>query len=197
MTRILSLFLGLFTSGTNNGRPSTSSPRALSMEDARMRANDSNPHPAENSAAPLIQAEPFLLTQNRREFDAEYPAWPSPSPSKPLFRGFEKPNFFRIAILTALCLITYPAFYFLTLVAKNKSLFDVRIIVSLWCSGVGFTLGYILLKTGAQHLEAASEFTLVGCPVFLKLHFDSLGHRDPHELRRWWNETWRSCRKLA
>ena len=137
------------------------------MDHVRTRDNDGNPHPAENSAAPLIQADPSSLTQNRRELDAEYPAWPL-SPSKSLFRGFEKPSFFRIATLTALSLITYPAFYILTLVAKDKSLFIVRVIVSLWCSGVGFTLGYILLKTGAQHLEAASEFTLVGCSDFLK-----------------------------
>ena len=145
------------------------------MEHARARDNDNVPHPAENSAAPLIQADPFLSTQNGREFDAEYPDWPSLSPSKSLFRGFEKPSFFRIAILTALCLITYPAFYFLTLVAKDKSLFTVRIIVSLWCSGVGFTLGYILLKTGAQHLEAASEFMLVGCPDFLRFYPEQPG----------------------
>ena len=43
----------------------------------------------------------------------------------PLFRGFERPNFSRIAILTVLCLITYPAFYALTLVAKDRSLFVV------------------------------------------------------------------------
>jgi len=145
------------------------------MEHARTRDDDSNPHPAENSAVPLIQVGPCLLTQNRREFEVEYPAWPSPSPSKSLFRGFEKPSFFRIAILTALCLLTYPAFYILTLVAKDKSLFTVRIIVSLWCSGVGFTLGYVLLKTGAQHLEAASEFTLVGCPDFLRFYPEQPG----------------------
>jgi len=132
------------------------------MEHARTGDNDYNPYPAENSAIPLIQADPFLPTPNRREFDA--------APSKLLFQGFEKPSFFRIAILTALCLITYPAFYILTLAAKDKSLFTVRIIVSLWCSGVGFALGYLLLKIGAQHLEAASEFTLVECPDFLRFY---------------------------
>ena len=85
-----------------------------------------------------------------------------PPRSKPLFRGFERPSFSRIAILTVLCLITYPAFYILTFVAKDRSLFLVRLIVSVWCSGVGFALGYILLKIGARHLEAASEFILSG-----------------------------------
>jgi len=130
---------------------------------------------AENLAAPL--------TPNKRELNVEYPTSPSlppsttnsqhaakdwfsrlkPPRSKPLFRGFERPSFAHITILTVLCLITYPAFYILTLVAKDKSLFVVRLLVSTWCSGVGFALGYILLKIGAQHIEAASEFTPVGC----------------------------------
>jgi len=158
-----------------------------------MRDDNSSPHPTESPAAPLIEADPSLLTPNRREFDATYPAWPSLSQStwdfqragesrfsslrslhpkfasrrfesprsKSLFPGFERPTFSRVVILTVLCLISYPAFYLLTIVAKNKSLFVVRLIVSMWCSGVGFALGYILLKIGAQHLEAASEFTPV------------------------------------
>ena len=83
-----------------------------------------------------------------------------PPRSKPLFRGFERPSFSRIVILAILCPTAYPAFYLLTLVAKDKSLFVVRFMVSTWCSAIGFVLGYILLKIGAQHLEAASEFTL-------------------------------------
>ena len=163
----------------------------LSMECVLTRGDNTSPHPTENDATPLIHADPFLLTPNRREFDAEYPAWPSPPPStmdsqdaeksrflriqlprsKPLFRGFERPSFSRIAALTLLCLITYPVFRILELVAKNKTLFVVRSIVSVWCAGVGFALGYILLKIGAQHLEAASEFTLVWYRNFLIIYF--------------------------
>ena len=154
------------------------------MDHVRTRDNDGNPHPAENSAAPLIQADPSSLTQNRRELDAEYPAWPQ-SPSKSLFRGFEKPSFFRIATLTALSLITYPAFYILTLVAKDRSLFVVRAIVSVWCTGIGFALGHTLLEIGARHLEAASEFTPVGYWDSLRRYIsNSLGLRDSHESRR-------------
>ena len=140
---------------------------------AHMRDDNPSPPPTENPAVPLIQEDSSPLTPNRKEFDAEYPSLPSLPPSttdsqfddKPLprlkrwFRGFEKPSFTRIAILTVLCLITYPAFYVLTLVAKDKSLFAVRLIVSTWCSGLGFALGYLLLKIGAQHLEAAGEST--------------------------------------
>lgn len=137
-----------------------------------MRDDDRSPPPTENSTAPLIRERSPPSTPNRRESDAERPPWypppstansqftdKSPPRSKLLIQGFEKPSFSRIAILTALCLITYPAFYGLKSVAKDRSLFIVRLIVSVWCSGLGFALGYILLKIGARHLEAASEFT--------------------------------------
>ena len=86
-----------------------------------------------------------------------YPIF-GPPRSKPLLRGFERPSFSRITILTVLCLLTYPAFYLLTLVAKDKSLFVVRSVVAVVCWGFGFALGWVLLKIGAQHLEAASGF---------------------------------------
>ena len=171
------------------------------MDYVRMRNNSSSPPPtvAVDLATPLDQTDPLLSTPDGRYLDAEDPTPPSPPPSttnsqyddeslpdrpKPLFRGFERPSFFRIASLTLLCLITYPAFYILTLVAKDRSLFIVRAIVSVWCSGVGFALGYFLLAIGARHIEAASESTLVGYRDFLKLHFISLGDRDSHEPRR-------------
>ena len=100
-----------------------------------------------------------------------------PPRSKSLFRGFERPSLARIAILAVLCLITYPAFYILALVAKDRSLFVVRTIVSVWCSGVGFALGYILLRIGAQYLEAASKSTLVRHGDFLRLVFKQRGPR--------------------
>ena len=159
-----------------------------------MRGNDLS-SPAEDSATPLIQTDPTHLTPNRRKSDVEYPPWYSlppstanfhyanksrfsglkPPQSKPLFQGFKRPSFFRMVILTVLCLITYPTFHILTLVAKDKSLFVVRLIVSVWCSVGGFALGYILLTIGAQHLEAASEFTLVGFRDFLRLYFKQPG----------------------
>jgi len=168
---------------TKAGWPSTPSPlNSLDMEHVPTRDDISSPYPIENQVAPLIEGEPSLLTPNRKEFDTEHPAWPSSTPpttsfhhsdkswfsrpklsrSKPLVRGFEIPSFSRIAIFTVLCIIAYPAFYILTLVARDKSLSIVRLIVSAWCSVVGFAIGYVLLKIGAQHLEAASEITLVG-----------------------------------
>ena len=175
-------------------------PLTLSMEHPHPRENDSNPNPTDNPAEPLIQADPSLSTQNSEVWpspphsttnsqyadDSRFSSLQSLRPklanlgfalprSKQLFRGFERPSFSRIAILTVLCLIIYPAFYILTLVAKDKSLFIVRLIVAMWCSGIGFALGYILLKIGAQHLEAASEFTLVWYLDFLRLYFEQPG----------------------
>jgi len=152
----------------------------ISAEHVRVD-NNSSPHQSENSA--LIQtdhppptpkgeldatARPSLPppTTNLQPDDESRFLNSAPPRSKPLFRGFERPSFSRIAILTFLCLVTYPAFYTLTLVAKDKSLFAVRVIVSVWCSGVGFALGYILLEIAAQHLKAASEFALVGTKTF-------------------------------
>ena len=138
------------------------------MEDVRT-ANVTIPaHSTENPASPLIQVEPSLLTDVNED-----PVCPSPTSSrtdagelpprsKPHFRGFEQPSLSHITALTVLCLITYPVFYILTIVAKDRSLFVVRLIVSAWCSGTGFFLGCILLKIGAQHLEATSRFTLAG-----------------------------------
>ena len=156
---------------------------------------DDNPihQPTENQTVPLIEENSSLLTPNRRDFDAQDPSRPSLPPSapsfqysdkpqlpkpelprsKPLVRGFERPSFTRIAILAVLCVISYPAFYILTLVAKDKSLSIVRLIVSAWCSGIGFALGYVILKIGAQHLEAASEYTLVGYHDLSKVLFQT------------------------
>jgi len=141
------------------------------MENVRLRGNSSPPPTAD------FDMPSDLPTPKEGKFDPEGPAWtPEPSPTmnfadnpspqpEPLFRGFERPSFSRIAILTALCLTAYPAFYALTFAAKDRTLFAVRTIVSVWCSGIGFALGYLLLAIGAQHLEAASEFT----PVVMRI----------------------------
>lgn len=156
-------------------------PQAPSMERVRLDDNQSPP-PTGDSATPFNQADPSLLTPNRRVFapdettlnlpytdKPQHPTRKSLYPkifnrsfdsfrSKSFFQDFERPNLARIAILTVLCLAAYPALYILTLVAKDKSLFVVRLIVAMWCSGVGFALGYLLLRIGVQHLEAASEW---------------------------------------
>ena len=157
-----------------------------------MRDNNSSPHPPENPATPPTQAELSPLTPNRKESDVEHLALPPSTTNptyaeesqfsrpetprlKPLLRGFERPSFSRIVILIVLCFTAYPAFYILKLVAKDKSLFIVRLLVSTWCSVIGFCLGYLLLSVGAQHLEATSEFMPVWCQDSLKHYFTQPG----------------------
>lgn len=146
-------------------------PRATypSIQHVRMGDNNSSEYPASPSPPPS--------TTNPQHADKTWASRLKQRRQKLLFRGFERPSLSRIAILTALCLITYPAFHILTLVAKDDSLFVVRFIVSVWCSAIGFALGYILLKIGARHLEAASESMLTGCRNFPRLYFKQLGPR--------------------
>ena len=161
--------------GPEEPDPLNASPPPNSSPPLDLRLDlDSSP-----AALPIqLDLSPSIL--GRRDSETEYPAQLSqtsptanplakksrfwrfePPQLKPLFRGFERPSFSHIAILAALCLITYPAFFLLTLVAKDKTLFIVRAIVSVWCWAVGFALGWVLLRIGAQHIEAASAFTLV------------------------------------
>lgn len=146
------------------------------MGHVRPRDDHWSPPFTADATTPFTQADPLLLTPNRRGFDTDdtltnfrytdkvqppYPRFATfgfePLRSKPLFPGFERPNLARIAILAVLCLCAYPALYILTLVARDKTLFTVRLIVAMWCSAVGFALGYVLVKIGVQHLEAASQ----------------------------------------
>ena len=126
-----------------------------------------------DSVTPYIQT-PILPAPNGNEFDAVrttqytdtssfttrwslHPKLGGLSFDHLQFQGFERPSYSRIAILILLCFIAYPAFYILTLVAKDKSMFIVRLTIALWGSGVAFVLGYTLLSMGVKHLEAASE----------------------------------------
>jgi len=131
------------------------------MQHARL-SDDWSPPVTADSAAPSIHTDSFLLTPDRIEFDDEQTMLNSQYarlavsdlPSK---RGFERPSFTRITIHTMLCLIAYPVFYILTLVGRDKELFTVRLLVAMWCTGIGFALRYSLLEIGVQHIEAASE----------------------------------------
>jgi len=175
------------------------------MEQTRTRDDDSSPDLTENPATPLIQPDPSLLTPNGGEFEPGCPTRSSspqskenfrysdksrfsslrslkltdlrfqPPRSKPLFRGFETPSFSCIVILAILCLIIYPTACILKLVGRDRSLFAVRSIVAVWCSAFGIALGYILLKIGARHIEAASGFALIAFRTFLTHYSEQPG----------------------
>jgi len=128
-----------------------------------------------DSVTPLFHGDPFPLTPIKGEFEGtnlnfqytnrspfstrrDFSSFSSNHQrSESSFRKFERPSFARIAIIVLLCLIAYPALYIVTLVARDLPLFTVRVIVAVWCSGVGFALRYSLIGIGVQHIEAASE----------------------------------------
>jgi len=125
-----------------------------------MRDNNPSPHPTENPAALLIQAPGTIGFQGDDK---------SPSGSKPPFRTFERQRFSHIGILTILCLISYPAFYALTFVAKDRSLFIVRLI-----NRLHLVFGD-RLRPWLYSSHDRSEFTWVWYRDPLRLHFKQRG----------------------
>jgi hypothetical protein len=134
----------------------------------------SDDRPIVDSVSPLCPTDSFLLTPSRGECNDEettlnvqdidkyqFSAQEGPDSGsqrlKTLFKRFERPSFIRIAILTVLCVVAYPALYVVSLVGRDLPLFTVRVIVGMGCSGIGFALSYSLLGIGVRHIEAASE----------------------------------------
>jgi len=147
----------------NPATPLIQADPSLSTPDGRVSDSEDLAWPSPPQSAVNFEYADESRPSSRQSLHPEL-AEPRFGPPRPKlsFRGFEKPSLTRIATLSLLCLITYPVFYVLTLVAKDKSLFTVRVIVSVWCSGGGFALGYFILEIGAQYLEAASKFEHAG-----------------------------------
>lgn len=76
----------------------------------------------------------------------------------PFSRNFEAPHWWYIGLHATLCLISYPIILLFILVAKDRSLFWTRFIVSAGCGLIGFMLGLSLLRMGKSFLEASSEW---------------------------------------
>jgi len=74
-------------------------------------------------------------------------------------RRFERPNRLHIFLHVVACCASYPIIYAGTLSAKDKSLFWARVIVGLWCAGVGMVIGWSLITFARKYTEAASEHT--------------------------------------
>ena len=74
-------------------------------------------------------------------------------------RLFERPNFFHIVVHVIVCCAGYPIIYAGAIFAKDKSLFWARVIVGLWCAGVGVAIGWSLVRFSRKYTEAASERT--------------------------------------
>lgn len=72
-------------------------------------------------------------------------------------KRFEPPNYLHILAHTVLCCIAYPIIYAGTILARDKSLFWARVIVGLWCAGVGVVIGWSLVAFATKYTEAASK----------------------------------------
>ncbi|KAK0205990.1 hypothetical protein DFS33DRAFT_1256607 [Desarmillaria ectypa] len=75
--------------------------------------------------------------------------------------GFEAPKWRKIIIHVILCLIAYPFLMAFVIVARNKTLFWSRFLVSIGCGVIGFALGLSLLSLGRPFLEAATWATII------------------------------------
>lgn len=72
-------------------------------------------------------------------------------------KRFEPPNYPHIVAHAIICCIAYPIIYAGTVLAKDKSLFWARVIVGLWCAGVGVVIGWSLVAFATKYTEAASK----------------------------------------
>jgi len=72
---------------------------------------------------------------------------------------FERPNFYHIFAHVVVCCAAYPVIYAGAVSAKDKSLFWARVIVGLWCAGVGVVIGWSLVEFARKYIEAASKCT--------------------------------------
>ena len=75
-------------------------------------------------------------------------------------KRFERPNYQHILAHAICCCFAYPIIYAGTVAAKDKSLFWARVIVGLWCAGVGVVIGWSLVAFATKFTEAASEHFL-------------------------------------
>ncbi|KAG6886494.1 hypothetical protein C0992_003716 [Termitomyces sp. T32_za158] len=82
--------------------------------------------------------------------------------------GFEVPEWKKILLHAALCLVSYPTLLGVVLIARNKSIFWTRFIVGGACGFIGLCLGYSLLTLAKSHLEAATWATVIH-----QSHFDA------------------------
>lgn len=72
---------------------------------------------------------------------------------------FERPNFLHIFAHVVVCCAAYPIIYAGAVSAKDKSLFWARVIVGLWCAGVGVAIGWSLVRFSRNYTEAASKYS--------------------------------------
>lgn len=101
-------------------------------------------------------------------------------------RRFERPNYLHIFAHAVFCCAAYPVIYAGTIAAKDRSLFWARVIVGLWCAGVGVVIGWSLMGFATKYMEASSKhaspsFAPRGCPTRSLPILGSVGNCDPSQ----------------
>lgn len=72
-------------------------------------------------------------------------------------KRFERPNYLHVIAHVVVCCVAYPIIYAGTVLARDRSLFWARVIVGLWCAGVGVVIGWSLVAFATKYTEAASK----------------------------------------
>ncbi|KAF4602487.1 hypothetical protein EYR40_005696 [Pleurotus pulmonarius] len=147
--------------------------------DYRRQDDDVYPNPHRRTVSDASSSDESLTTTPRipsqqtayvallpHTHDKPPTAFPPPPPSRSgrqnLFaRSFEAPDWRLLVLHTVLCLLAFPTLLVFTIIARNRTLFWTRFIVSIGCGLVGFFLAISLINMGKAFLEAATWATLI------------------------------------
>ncbi|KAF8663578.1 hypothetical protein AX16_000922 [Volvariella volvacea WC 439] len=124
-----------------------------------------NPRHPRSDSQSQYQEIPIPLSNDidPEELKSSHAIFPRPSKPKqhPFSQSFEPPHWWPIIIHVILCLVSYPVILLFTIVARDRSLFWTRFIVSLGCGLAGVSLGMSLLRLGKSYLEASTWATII------------------------------------
>jgi hypothetical protein len=84
----------------------------------------------------------------------------------PFAKGYEPPQWRRLAAHLTLCALGYPFLLLFVSASKGKSLFWARLLVGVGCGLLGGMLGWNLVKMARRILEAASTALFLICCIF-------------------------------
>lgn len=142
----------------------------------RRQDDDVYPNPHRRTVSDASSSDESLTTTPRipsqqtayvallpHTYDKPPTVFPPPPPSRSsrqnLFaRSFETPDWRLLVLHTVLCLLAFPTLLVFTIIARNRTLFWTRFIVSIGCGLVGFFLAISLINLGKAFLEAASAY---------------------------------------
>lgn len=96
--------------------------------------------------------------------------FPKSRTEHPFAKGFETPQWHRLAVHLTLCAIGYPFLLLFVSASRGKSLFWARLLIGVGCGLLGGMLGWNLVKMARRILEAASTVLFLVCYIFSHQH---------------------------